>query len=78
MIRSSGNPKCESTVICAALAIAFVAIAFGSGFVFGVDGAGVKWRTECIKRGVAEYDSVTGEWRWKITADEHFQAKDGR
>jgi hypothetical protein len=24
-----------------------------------------RWRTECIKRGVAEYDSVTGEWRWK-------------
>lgn len=22
------------------------------------------WRKQCIARGVAEYDKVTGEWKW--------------
>jgi hypothetical protein len=25
----------------------------------------IKWKREAIRRGYAEYDSVTAEWRWK-------------
>ena len=28
-----------------------------------------KWQDECAKRGFAEYDSVTREWRWKRDVD---------
>ena len=23
------------------------------------------WQTECVKRGVAEYNATTGKWQWK-------------
>ena len=24
-----------------------------------------KWASQCVKHNVAEYDSKTGEWKWK-------------
>lgn len=24
------------------------------------------WEKECVNRGVAEYNQITGEWQWKI------------
>lgn len=28
-----------------------------------------KWQSECVRRGVAEYDQTTGKWRWKAEFD---------
>lgn len=27
------------------------------------------WQKECIKHGVAQYNSVSGEWEWKVEID---------
>lgn len=24
------------------------------------------WQKECVERGVAEYDDLTGEWKWSV------------
>lgn len=47
----------------------------GAGFFFGFMAAAIifatimgrnskSWRTECIDRGVAEYNPTTGRWQW--------------
>lgn len=25
-----------------------------------------RWRRECVKRGVAGYDTTTGDWQWTV------------
>ncbi len=39
------------------------------GALVSFDNTTKQWQSECIKRGVAEYDSVTGTWMWKRTFD---------
>ena len=38
---------------------------FVVGFLTGEVEEKDRWRKELIKRGLAEYNSDTGEWKWK-------------
>lgn len=40
-------------------------IAFISGIILGDTARSCVWRRAAIKRGFAEYDAKTGEWKWK-------------
>ena len=40
-------------------------VSFSVGFYMGIRKERESVRWECVKRGVAEYDKVTGEWQWK-------------
>ncbi len=46
-----------------------IVFAFVAGVEFGHWTCEKKWQAECVNRGVAEYGSVTGEWRWKRDAE---------
>ena len=47
----------------AVLSAMIVGMACGSWLTFDVMRA--NWREEAVKHGAAEYDSTTGNWRWK-------------
>ena len=44
------------------------AIGYISGAVIVASIVQAYWKTNAVKRGFAEYDAKTGEWRWKETA----------
>ncbi len=43
--------------------IVFAAVWFVAGYHTGGGHRDAHWRKECVRMGVAEYDSKTGEWR---------------
>lgn len=35
------------------------------GALFNILWSERSWRREAVRRGFAEYDSITGKWKWK-------------
>lgn len=50
-------------VACLTLFAVFIAMVS-----FGI--SNTIWKRQCIDRGVAEYDRVTGEWKWTVEIKE--------
>ena len=48
----------------AAIAILVVAGFCSIGFVLGQKATISRWQNEMIRRGYAEHDAKTGEWKW--------------
>jgi hypothetical protein len=57
---------------CLAIVVFAAMVALGVGMAVSVDVAKArssetaKWQREAVARGVAEYDSTTGEWKWTV------------
>ena len=62
----------DDSVIGVVFMIALRASILLAAVAFGNHRAAETWQSECVRRGVAEYDSKTGEWKWKSV----FQQKD--
>jgi hypothetical protein len=52
-------------VVFAVVSIIIISISVFLGFSAGADCAIKDYRKQAIDRGFAEYDSVTGDWKWK-------------
>lgn len=55
----------DNVVAVIVLAVFLVAVTWGVTFGLCRD----SWRRAAVKHGAAEYDSTTGNWKWKETSD---------
>ena len=68
----SDDPVAGTIICCVVVFCAFGLFAAGSigGCKSGHEIEREAWQKDAIKRGFAEYNTQTGQWQWKQTAEE--------
>lgn len=66
-MRTDGEAAAGWISLVFLLCVAIACFAYGTGHSHGI----TMLQKEAVKHNAAEYDSVTGEWRWKQPAAEN-------